>query len=64
MTSYQKLKEENKKLKQDIYNLIRHENDMVGMVTKMNYNLQFELNDFVWQGSTDDVMKVKSKVIQ
>jgi nucleosome binding factor SPN SPT16 subunit len=64
MTSYQKLKEENKKLKQDIYNLIRHENDMVGMVTKMNYNRQFELNDFVWQGSTDDVMKVKSKVIQ
>ena len=51
MSSYQKLKAENEKLKQDIYNLVRKENEMIGLETKLKYNILFDLNDAVWQGS-------------
>lgn len=59
MTSYQKLKAENEKLKQDIYNLVRHENDMKGIEIKMKYKIQFDNTDIMWQGSfvTGDLTK-------
>lgn len=51
MTTYQKLKAENKKLKEDIYNLIRKEKEMIGIQTRMRYELEFQLEETIWFGS-------------
>jgi 1-aminocyclopropane-1-carboxylate deaminase/D-cysteine desulfhydrase-like pyridoxal-dependent ACC family enzyme len=51
MTSYQKLKAENAKLKHDIYTLIRKPNTMEGVLTNMQYDIMFSIEDMVWGGS-------------
>lgn len=45
LNSYQKLKLENKKLKQDIFNLIRKESEIEGVQTKARYLLMYKSND-------------------
>ena len=51
LSSYQKLKLENEKLRQDIYNLVRKEKEMIGIETKMRYEMEYQLGDVVWMGS-------------
>ena len=51
LSSYQKLVLENKKLKQDIYNLVRKEKEMIGIETKMRYEMGYQLSDAVWAAS-------------
>ena len=47
---YERTKAENKELKQDIYNLIRKENEVEGMTAKMRWEMVFDKNDMIWFG--------------
>lgn len=58
MTSYQKLKLENEKLKQDIYNLVRKEKEMIGIETKMRYEIIYQMSDAIWMGSPMKIPEV------
>jgi hypothetical protein len=57
LTAYQKLKEENLKLKQDIYKLVMLENSnkldelMDCLGTKIKWDLRFKLEEKIWSGS-------------
>ena len=54
---YEKIKAENKELKQDIYNLIRKENEVEGITVKIRWNMIFDTDDMIWLGDatkTDD----------
>lgn len=57
LTAYQKLKEENLKLKQDIYKLVMLENSdkvedvMDYMGTKTKWDLRFRIEEKIWSGS-------------
>jgi hypothetical protein len=55
---YDTIKAENKQLKQDIYNLIRKENQIEGLNAKIRWELEFQMNDIIWFG---DVNKTDSK---
>jgi hypothetical protein len=47
LTSYQKLKLENQKLKQDIFNLVRKENELDGITTKAKYSIMYDTHDAI-----------------
>ena len=47
---YEKTKAENKELKQDIYNLIRKENEVDGMTVKMRWEMVFDTEDVIMFG--------------
>ena len=47
---YKKTKAENKKLKQDIYNLVRKENQAEGMTVKMRWKMVFDTEDMIMLG--------------
>jgi hypothetical protein len=47
---YEKIKAENKDLKQDIYNLIRKENEVEGITVKIRWKMVFDINDMIWFG--------------
>jgi Txe/YoeB family toxin of Txe-Axe toxin-antitoxin module len=49
---YEKIKAENKELKQDIYNLIRKENEVEGMTVKMRWKIAFDTDDMIWFGDS------------
>lgn len=51
MTSYQKLKEKNAHLMQDIYAMIRKADTVEGVVIKSKYQLMFAMEDQVMAGS-------------
>jgi hypothetical protein len=51
VTSYQKLKAENQKLKQDIYNLVKKENEIDGIETKVRYCMIYGVQDSIMFGS-------------
>ena len=51
LTSYQKLKVENRKLKQDIFYLVREENRLSGISTKAIYSMIFDSHDAMMFGS-------------
>ncbi len=51
MTSYQKLKEENKKLKQDIYKLIVKEKEIEGIETKLFWQMAFDAEEVIFSGT-------------
>jgi hypothetical protein len=51
-TAYQKLKKENAKLKQDIYNLIRNSETPETKILKHKYEIMFQISDVVWAGDT------------
>ena len=52
---YEKTKAENKELKQDIYNLIRKENEVGGMTVKMRWKMVFDTNDMIWSGDATKI---------
>ncbi len=58
LTSYQKLKAENKRLKQDIYVLVKFEKStnpnelMEHFSTRMNWDIIFDLEERNWSGET------------
>jgi len=57
---YEKTKAENKELKQDIYNLIRKENEVEGMAVKIRWNIAFDTDDMIMFGDatkTDDKLQ-------
>ena len=47
---YEKTKAENKELKQDIYNLVRKENQDEGMTVKMRWKMVFDTEDMIMFG--------------
>ena len=47
---YEKNKAENKELKQDIYNLVRKENEVEGMTVKMRWKIAFDTEDMIMFG--------------
>lgn len=51
LNSYQKLKLENQKLKQDIFNLVRKENELDGITTKAIYSMMYDKHDAIVFGS-------------
>lgn len=51
LTSYQKLKLENQKLKQDIFNLVRKENELDGITTKAKYSFMYDTHNAIMFGS-------------
>ena len=60
ISSYQKLKEENKKLNQDIYNIVMKRNEMIGVQTYISYKVKFQFIEQCWSGdstSTDSKLK-------
>lgn len=53
MSSYKKLKAENLKLKQDIYNLVMGKDYQEELVTKIQWQMTFKLEDVIWNGSPE-----------
>ena len=51
-SSYQKLKLENEKLKQDIFNLVRNANKHEGISTKARYEMIFDGADAALYGNS------------
>lgn len=51
MTSYQRLKAENEKLKQDIYALIKKEKEPIGIETKLKWEFIFRTSEMIFRGS-------------
>ncbi len=49
-SDYEKIKAENKELKQDIYNLIRKENEADGIKTKIRWKMAFDIDDMILFG--------------
>ena len=47
---YEEIKAENKELKQDIYNLIRKENEIEGRTVKMHWKMAFDTEDIIMFG--------------
>lgn len=47
---YEKTKAENKELKQDIYNLVRKENQVEGITVKMRWEMVFDTEDMIMYG--------------
>lgn len=56
---YEKTKAENKELKQDIYNLVRKENEVDGMIVKMRWKMVFDTEDMIMYG---DATNTESKL--
>lgn len=54
-TSYQKLKDENKQLKQDLYNIVMKPKELIGMETLMKYNLSFAMSNAILSGRIQTV---------
>ena len=52
INSYQNLKQENLKLKQDIYNLVMNEHSEIGLTVKLRYKLKFDNDKIIWKGES------------
>lgn len=52
LSSYEKLKQENAKLKQDIYNLVRNADKIEGTQTRFRYEMHYKMIDNFWFGDT------------
>lgn len=56
LSSYQKLKQENQKLKQDIYYLVRERDKDTGLITELKYEILYKMSDVLWFGdATNDL---------
>ena len=51
LSSYQKLKQENQKLLQDIYNLVKLEDQAPGIKTRLEYNIYFKIEELTFAGT-------------
>ena len=47
-TDYNELVEENKKLKKDIYKLVKQASQEEGIITRMQYSLEFDWEKMFW----------------
>jgi hypothetical protein len=47
---YEKIKAENKKLKQDIYDLVKNENEVEGVTAKIRWKMFFDTAEMIWFG--------------
>lgn len=56
--SYNKLKQENIKLKQDIYNLVKKENELEGMTTKAEYLFIFNRQECITHSSRKKIVLI------
>jgi hypothetical protein len=52
LSSYQKLKRENKMLRHQIYSLVRKPDSEEAFFIKTSYDIQFKLEDALWFGTT------------
>jgi len=52
LSSYQKLKAENKSLKEDIYNLVMIDDRPEGSITRGRWLLQFKADEIMWFGDS------------
>lgn len=50
LSSYQKLKQENSQLRQDIYNLVRRRKEKEGMTTAIKYETGYMATDALLMG--------------
>ena len=65
MTSYQKLKLENKKLKQDIYNLVMKKNELKTMIIKIGYKVEFDaINGIMFSGINNNSSGIIEQIIK
>ena len=55
MNSYQKLKKENERLKEDIHTIITKRNSTEAQILIMTYNMQYNLDEAVWRGLSIDI---------
>lgn len=55
MTSYQKLKAENAKLREHIHTLITKRGTAEELLVRENYKMQYHIEDAVWQGSHESL---------
>jgi hypothetical protein len=54
LSSYQKIKVENERLKHDIYTLIRKSDTIEGKEVSLRYESMYAMNDCIWVGAVDD----------
>ena len=59
---YEKIKAENKELKQDIYNLIRKENEIEGMTVKIRQKMMFDTDDMILFGDATETDGILSQI--
>lgn len=59
MTSYQRIKLENRKLKTDIYVLVMRNNTFEGISTRLSYEIIFKSNDAIMKGDVNKKPKLK-----
>ena len=52
LSSYEKLKQGNAKLEQDIYNLVRNADKIEGTQTRFRYEMHYKMIDNFWFGDT------------
>lgn len=52
ISSYQKLKAENKSLRDDIFNIVMNEKNAIGQVTKLRYKLHYEMIELALKGNS------------
>ncbi len=57
MSSYQKLKAENQRLKNDIYLLVMDADGFQGMGVAARYRLQYDMDKMVWFGERKTINK-------
>ncbi len=50
-TDYDKIKAENKELRNDIYNLIKNEDKIEGLAIKVLWEIRFDMDDLIMSGS-------------
>lgn len=61
MTTYQKLKAENKQLKEDLFNILRRPDSDEGIIARSRHELMYDLNDVVWFGSVSEFENATTK---
>lgn len=64
ITAYQKLKLENERLKQDIYNLVCHPDSDAGMTTMLRYKIQYDLSNCIFFASVSQTSQTMTGLIK
>ena len=51
LSSYQKLKAKNAELSREIFQLVRHPEELESQAIRIRYNMKYDLLDSVWMGT-------------
>jgi hypothetical protein len=54
-SSYQKLKEENERLRQDIYALVRYPKSIKGIEIATKWDILFQISEIAWAGDISNI---------